>query len=677
MTWPGVSAALAHLAKWPSKPKITVMISPATIRQIVDTVRIEEVVGDFVSLKRRGANLFGLCPFHGEKTPSFSVSPGKNIFKCFGCGRGGDSVTFIMEHEHYTYPEALRYLAAKYNIPIEERELTDEERQAAQKEESLYIINEFALKFFQQQLFETEEGRNIGLSYFKERGFNEETIRRFGLGYAPAAGDSLYQAAIQAGYKEELLRELGLITQNKRDFFRERVVFPIFNLTGKPMAFAGRQLRKNSKSPKYINSPESPIYDKSRSLYGISLAQRSIRKQAECLLVEGYTDVISLHQAGLDRAVASSGTSLTQQQVHFIRRFTPNLTILYDGDAAGVQAAIRGLNIALEQDVNVKVAILPEGEDPDSYLRKVGSRAFEEYLREKATDFLLFKTRLLLEKAEGDPLKKAEGIKDLIESLALLPDPIKRAMYVKEAARLLEMEEQSLVNEVNKKIQKRLERLQRQQASQKNRADQNTENETEKQQEEHKPSLSKGFISADHQRETDLLRMLILHGNKPYDEKQSIAQRAFSKIGSLVDLFQNQDLKTTLLELWEYLQEHQSFPTANYFLAHPNPRINQLAKDILFPDWGDISPEWEKRGILLITQEKPEENHRKDCDKTLAYFLQKKYHSLIRQNMQRIQSSGSDASPEELEKYLLVHNHLLEQRKIFAEELGMVVPGEK
>ncbi len=649
------------------------MISPSTIRQIMDAVRIEEVVGDFVNLKRRGNNLFGLCPFHSEKTPSFSVAPSKNIFKCFGCGRGGDAVHFIMEHEHYTYPEALRYLAAKYNITIEEREPSPEEREAAQKEESLYIVNEFALRFFQQQLFETREGQTIGLSYFKERGFSEETIRRFGLGYAPKAGNSLLQAARSAGYKEELLLELGLITQHQRDFFRERVIFPIFNLTGKPMAFAGRLLGQQTRGPKYINSPESPIYDKSRSLYGISLAQRSIRKQSECLLVEGYTDVISLHQAGLDRAVASSGTSLTSNQVQFIRRFSPNLTILYDGDSAGIQAAVRGLNIALEQDLNVKVAILPEGEDPDSYLRKVGPAEFESWLQEKATDFILFKTERLLEKAQGDPIKKTQGIRELSESLALLPDPLKRAMYVKEAARLLEMEEQNLVDEVNRQIKKRLQQLERQR---KNKARQK---EADRPQADTRPTTQAPQTPSPdtaQNSETELLRLLILHGNKAYDETQSVAQYAFSQIGSLLDLFQDQQLKNTLLELWEYLQKHQSFPPTEYFLSHPQSGISQLARHFLFPDWGEMSPEWEKRGILLITQETPEQNHHKDCDKTLAHFLLTKYHELIQQNQQRIQQTPPQAA-EELEKYMLVQHHLLEKRKELAEKLGLVVPGNR
>ncbi len=644
------------------------MISPATIRQIMDAVRIEEVVGDFVNLKRRGANLFGLCPFHSEKTPSFSVAPAKNIFKCFGCGRGGDAVHFVMEHEHYTYPEALRYLASKYNITIEEREPSPEEREAAQKEESLYIVNEFALRFFQKQLFETREGQTIGLSYFKERGFSEETIRRFGLGYAPKAGNSLLRAARAAAYKEELLLELGLITQHKRDFFRERVIFPIFNLTGKPMAFAGRLLKKQAQSPKYINSPESPIYDKSRSLYGISLAQRSIRRQGECLLVEGYTDVISLHQAGLDRAVASSGTSLTSNQVQFIRRFSPNLTILYDGDSAGLQAAARGLNIALEQDLNVKVAILPEGEDPDSYLQRVGPREFESWLEENATDFILFQTRKLLEKAEGDPIKKTQGIRELSESLALLPDPLKRAMYVKEAAHLLDLEEQSLIREVNLQIEKRLRQLERQQ---KNKARQQKTPQPKTKQ----ASPASSQVAPPPQEpnnETELLRLLILHGNKAYDDKLSVAQYTFAQIGSLLDLLQNEPLKNTLLELWEHLQKHQSFPSSEYFLAHSWPNISQLARDFLFPDWGEMSPEWEKRGILLLSQEMPEQNHRKDCDKTLTHFLVSKYHDLIEQNKQRIQQASSS---EELEKYLLVHNHLLEKRKILAEKLGIVVPG--
>ena len=361
------------------------MITQKTIQEILDTVKVEDVVQEFVNLKRRGVNMIGLCPFHNEKTPSFTVSPGKNIYKCFGCGQGGDSVKFLMEHEQLSYPEALRYLANKYGIEIEETETTQEHREEQQLLDSLYLVNQYARDFYQDQLFNTDFGKSVGLNYFKERGFREETIKKFGLGFAPDKKDAFTLQATQDGYKTEVLKKLGLTTSYGKDFFQNRVLFTIHNLTGKVIGFGGRILVKNKKAPKYINSPETEIYNKSKVLYGAYFAKRAIRKKDECILVEGYTDVLSLHQAGIENVVASSGTSLTIDQIRLIKRYTPNIKILYDGDAAGIKAALRGLDLVLEQDLNVKVVLLPEGEDPDSYLQKVGSAAFETFIEEKSS----------------------------------------------------------------------------------------------------------------------------------------------------------------------------------------------------------------------------------------------------------------------------------------------------
>ena len=433
------------------------MITQKSVQEILHVVRIEDIVGDFVTLKRKGANLGGLCPFHNEKTPSFNVNPARNIFKCFGCGEGGDSVTFLMKHENVTYPEALRYIAKKYNIAVEETEVTPEFIAEKQLAESLYIVNERALTFYQNQLFDTERGKSIGLAYFKQRGFREETIRKWGLGFAPEINDLLTKTLNTEGYAIDLLRKLGLTTQYDRDFFRGRVMFTIHGLTGKPIAFAGRIMQKDANAPKYINSPETDIYVKSRSLYGMFHARKAIQTADECILCEGYTDVISLHQAGIENVVASSGTSLTTDQIRQIKRFTPNIKILYDGDAAGIKAALRGLDMVLEEDMNVKIVLLPDKEDPDSYVQRVGATAFQDFLKSAAKDFIFFKTEQLVAEAAGDPIKKTKLIKDIVASIAKIPDALKRQLYIRECAALMRVEEAILVGEVGKLLRKSID----------------------------------------------------------------------------------------------------------------------------------------------------------------------------------------------------------------------------
>ncbi|MCI5080604.1 MAG: DNA primase, partial [Saprospiraceae bacterium] len=349
------------------------MITQKSVQEILETAKVEDVIQDFVNLKRRGVNMIGLCPFHNEKTPSFTVSPAKNIYKCFGCGKAGNPVQFLMDHENLSFPEALRWLAQKYGIEIEEKQVSQEVIEERQRLDSLYIVNKFARDFFAEQLFETDRGKSVGLSYFKQRGFREDIIRKFGLGYSPAQSDLLTVTAKQKGYNIDLMKEVGLTSKYGRDFFRDRVMFTIHNLSGKVIGFGGRILQKDVKAPKYINSPETEIYNKSKVLYGAFFAKTAIRKQDECILVEGYTDVISLHQDGIENVVASSGTSLTVDQIRLVKRYTQNIKILYDGDKAGIKAALRGLDLVLAQDMNVKVVLLPEGEDPDSYLQGVGS----------------------------------------------------------------------------------------------------------------------------------------------------------------------------------------------------------------------------------------------------------------------------------------------------------------
>ena len=430
------------------------MIDQPTIDRILDAANIVDVVSEFVTLRKRGINYVGLCPFHTDKTPSFYVSPAKNICKCFACGEGGTAVHFIMKHEQLNYFDALRYLAKKYNIEIQERELTDKEKKSKSDRESMLIVNSWAQQYFTTQLYEHVEGKTIGLRYFAERGFREDTIRKFQLGYSLDKRDALYKEATKNGYKKEFLEKTGLVIAydngGVNDRFRGRVIFPVHTLSGKVVAFGGRVLKKDEKTAKYVNSPESEIYHKSNELYGIYFAKQAIVKEDRCFLVEGYTDVISMHQAGIENVVASSGTALTQGQIRLIHRFTSNITVLYDGDAAGIKAALRGIDLLLEDGMNVKVVLLPDGEDPDSFARKHNASQFSEFIKQSETDFIRFKTRLLLDDAGTDPIKRSSLITDIIRTVAIIPDNIARSIYIRECSAMMEIDEQVLLNEVNK-----------------------------------------------------------------------------------------------------------------------------------------------------------------------------------------------------------------------------------
>ena len=430
------------------------MIDQPTIDRILDAANIVDVVSEFVTLRKRGINYVGLCPFHTDKTPSFYVSPAKNICKCFACGEGGTAVHFIMKHEQLNYFDALRYLAKKYNIEIQERELTDKEKQRKSDRESMLIVNSWAQQYFTTQLYEHVEGKTVGLRYFAERGFREDTIRKFQLGYSLDKRDALYKEATKNGYKKEFLEKTGLVIAydngGVNDRFRGRVIFPVHTLSGKVVAFGGRVLKKDEKTAKYVNSPESEIYHKSNELYGIYFAKQAIVKEDRCFLVEGYTDVISMHQAGIENVVASSGTALTQGQIRLIHRFTSNITVLYDGDAAGIKAALRGIDLLLEDGMNVKVVLLPDGEDPDSFARKHNASQFSEFIKQSETDFIRFKTRLLLDDAGTDPIKRSALITDIIRTVAIIPDNIARSIYIRECSAMMEIDEQVLLNEVSK-----------------------------------------------------------------------------------------------------------------------------------------------------------------------------------------------------------------------------------
>jgi len=429
------------------------MIDRPTIERILDAAQIVDVVQEFVPLKKRGVNFLGLCPFHNEKTPSFTVSPAKEIFKCFGCGKVGNSVNFVMEHEHLSYPEALKYLAGKYHIEVVEKELSQDEIDKQNERESLLVVTTYAARQFTENLFQTDEGMSVGLTYFKERGFRQDTLKKFEVGYSFEKRDGFSKKALEDGYKQDFLVKTGLSIQHEErifDRFSGRVMFPIHSLSGQVLGFGGRILKSDPKAAKYLNSPESEIYHKSRILYGIYQARKAITLEDRCFLVEGYTDVMSLHEANIENVVASSGTSLTQEQVRLIKRFTQNITILYDGDPAGIKASIRGIDLVLEEGMNVKIVLLPEGEDPDSWSKKVSNEEFSKFLKENETDFIRFKTQLLLSEASNDPVRRADLIRDIVKSIAVIPEAITRTVYIKECSTILEVSEPILYHEVNK-----------------------------------------------------------------------------------------------------------------------------------------------------------------------------------------------------------------------------------
>src|SRR6201995_1291318 len=430
------------------------MITKPTIDRIMEAIDIVEVVGEFVQLKKRGANYVGLSPFSNERTPSFTVSPAKGIFKDFSSGKGGSAVTFLMELEKFTYPEALKWLAKKYGIEVEETVESSENKEEENHRESLMIVSAYAAKFFHESMLETDEGKSIGLSYFMERGFTNETIKKFELGYSPDQWEAFTGTAIKEGYQEEFLVETGLSVKRDNgslyDRYRGRVMFPIHSFTGRVIAFGGRTLKSDKNVPKYVNSPESEIYHKSNVLYGLFFAKKAIREKDNCYLVEGYADVLSVHQAGIENVVASSGTSLTVEQIRLIGRFTKNITILYDGDAAGIKASLRGLDMILEEGLNVKVVLFPDGHDPDSFVRNFGTNGFKKHIEDNKKDFILYKTDILLKEVGNDPIKKADVIREIVESIAKIPDSIKASVFIKECSTILQIDERALISELNK-----------------------------------------------------------------------------------------------------------------------------------------------------------------------------------------------------------------------------------
>ena len=579
------------------------MIDQATIERIVDAAHISDVVSEFVTLKKRGVNQLGLCPFHNEKTPSFTVSPAKGIFKCFGCGKGGNSVNFIMELEQLSYPDALRWLAKKFHIEIEEKEESLEEKALKDERESMMIASAFAQKYFSRFLLNENEGRTIGLSYLRERGIRDDIITKFELGYCPDGKDLFTQAATREGYKMEFLEKTGLTIKRDdwvRDRFGGRVIFPVHNVAGRVIAFGGRTLTNDKKVAKYLNSPESDIYHKGRTLYGIYQAKRDITRLDKCYLVEGYTDVLSFHQAGIENVVASSGTSLTIDQIRLIRRFSPNITIVYDGDDAGIKASLRGIDMVLEEGINVKVLPLPRGEDPDSFARSMSASELTEYIKKNETDFIKFKTQLLMETVENDPVSKARLINEIVHSISVIPDTITRTIYIKECSRLMDVQEAVLYSEI-RKIQNK-----------------QSEDHTRKELQEIQVKASKPagpvserkVVNPFETEEREILRILLKYFHQEVFEIEDEATHethtytvgvyVLSELQNDGLISVNERVRAILLAMEENI-DNKDFDPIKYFTQHPNNEISQYASNLLAEKYIE-SKRWSKGGAFIETE---------------------------------------------------------------------------
>ncbi|WP_207513566.1 DNA primase [Longitalea luteola] len=663
------------------------MISQQTIQQILSRIDIIEIVGSFIKLKKRGANYLGLCPFHGEKTPSFTVSPAKEIYKCFGCGRSGNTISFIMEHEKYSYVEALRWLAAKYNVEVEETAVSPEVKQMQQTADSLFILNNFARQYFSENLLQSEEGQAIGLSYLKERGFREEIIERFQLGYCLQTRDVFAQTALAAQYSLEYLQKSGLVVVRDGkpfDNYRGRIIFPVHNQTGKVIGFGARIIGKSDKAPKYINTPENEVYIKSKILYGTYFARQAIDKYDECLLVEGYTDVLSLHQAGIENVVASGGTSLTMDQLRLIKKYTNNLTIIYDGDAAGVKAALRGLDMALEEGLNVKLVLIPDKEDPDSYVHKVGAAAFREFIDKNKKDFILFQLEVQMKDVGNDANKKAVVVNQVAETIAKinkLEDFTKQQDYIKKCAELLRIEEGGLVNLVNKFIREKIARDEsRQQPAD---IEQQYEDNAMRGAAAEYSDESFNLIFKDELQEKALVKVLLEHGTKEWDSQMKIADYIFSQ-DIAEEMIENQAVIRVLNLYREMLSEMQE-PTDKDFVFSQDNEVSTLAVSILNTPY-ELSDHWQAEKQVFATLEqgfrkylgidykhkalmKEEKGFKDDVVSTLQYLKLKKIKRLLEQNQADLETNNTY---EKFLELLPPHLHIKEMEMEITRLTGSV-----
>lgn len=641
------------------------MISPNTIQQILSRVDIMDIVGSFVKLKKRGTNYLGLCPFHNEKTPSFTVSPAKEIYKCFGCGKSGNSISFIMEHEKYSYVEALRWLANRYNVEIEETQVSDEVRQQQQVADSLYILNQFAQQYFSKILLEDDEGRAIGLSYLEERGFTDTIMRKFQLGYSLERKNAFVQTAIKNQYNPELLQKSGLaVFRNEEwiDNYRGRIIFPIHNHTGKVIGFGARIIKKNDKAPKYINTPENELYVKSKILYGSYFARHAIDKADECLLVEGYTDVISLHQAGIENVVASGGTSLTPDQLRLIKKYTNNLTIIYDGDGAGVKAALRGLDLALEESLQVKLVLIPDNEDPDSYVRKVGEEAFRQFIIENKKDFILFQLEVALKDAGNDSQKKSQVVNQMAETIAKInkaEDFTLQQDYIRQCADLLKIEESGLTNLVNKYIR---DRVQRQENKQQQIKDALVETEDKAQAEAHDETLN--LLLKNELQERNATRALLEFGLMEWAEELTVAQHMLEQLD--LDLFDNQGL-VDIIHMYRAWYEAGLNPSPRTFLYHEDKAISSLVISLMDAPH-ELSTRWKTNFEVYVPSR--EESYKQEVESSLRYLQLRKIKRMIEENQRDLEKPHTE---EQLIVFLEVHKRLKQMEKDLMIHLGTVI----
>ncbi len=645
------------------------MISQNTIQQIQGRIDIIDIIGSFIKLKKRGTSYLGLCPFHNEKTPSFTVSAAKEIYKCFGCGRSGNSIGFLMEHEKYSYVEALRWLAQKYNVEIEETETTPEQKLQQLSADSLFIINSFAQKFFSDYLFNNEDGQDIGLSYLKQRGFREDIIKKFQIGFNPEARDSFSQAAINAQYNLDLLQKSGLVAirdERPVDNYRGRIIFPIHNQSGKVLGFGARILKTNDRAPKYINTPENEIYVKSKVLYGSYFARMAIDKADECLLVEGYTDVVSLHQAGIENVVASGGTSLTPDQLRLVKKYTNNLTIIYDGDSAGIKAALRGLDLALEESLNVKLVLIPDNEDPDSYVNKVGAPAFTQFVAENKKDFILFQLGVMLQDAGTDSNKKSAVVNQVAETISKInkaEDFTKQQDYIKQCAEILKIEEAGLHALVNKFVREKVNK-------EENRASRESVNQayTEGNQNFEVDEEVVSLLYKDEPHERAMVRSLLEFGLKSWNDEQRVADHVFSEIAEnqLEELIDNKNL-ITLIKTYKAWYDEGLEPTAKNFTYHEDNIIRQLAMQVMDYDY-EISQNW--KDVYEGKIDTREDLYKEEVFSTVNYLKLRKIKRLMDENQRDLEKTKD---PEEQLVLLQIHQHLKQMEIELAKNIGTVI----
>jgi DNA primase len=653
-------------------------INPETVERIKQTAAVADVIGDYVTVKKKGANYWACCPFHGEKTPSFSISPSKGIYKCFGCGKAGDSVRFIMDIEGLGYGEALRHLAKKYGIEIQEEEMTDDQMIRQNERESLFIILEYAKEFFKNQLHQTEEGKSIALPYFKERGFSDTTIQTFDLGYSPESWDLFVKTALKQGYSQEIIEKAGLVTQKNEegkvyDRFRNRVIFPIHNVSGKVIAFGARILKSDaskSSQAKYLNSPETEVYHKSSILYGIAQAKNEIRNLDVCYLVEGYTDVISLHQAGIKNVVASSGTSLTPDQIKLIARFTKHVTVLYDGDAAGIKAALRGMDLILEEGLQVNLVVFPEGNDPDSFVRKIGSEAFLEYIKKEAKDVISFQANLFMKEAGDDPFKKSELIKEMVQSISKIPDAIQRSLFIQKTASLMRLEEDVLISELNKIHLKGLKQRP---------SGQNSDSSKQLSAQEYQ-ELQGLFEPTEHEsppqvqnlafyQESECIRLIINFGNL---EINAEAAPGLTLTHYMIDELEGTEFQMPvfkqILDICKVELLHNKLLNPDFFLHHPDEEIQKIAIDFS-TEKHNLSDLWKDKHEIRVSREV-------EMLEDLAYKnvlrLRKVYND---QKLNEVLTALeiADTSSDHINELLAEFIQLKEIQKNISQELGTVI----